>query len=169
MTVSGIPTDVRIASEVGGSQGPRRPNVSALRQALQDGDMGAAKEAFAEVYKNVKSAPTDGTQDTLRISFKRLVTAVEAGDVSAARDSLKSIDAQRPAMVYSPGQLPGVAHQAAGDFAGLVKAIRAGDADASKSALDGLRGGLRAHYEYKGAPVHSQPTGEPLRVPDTRE
>ncbi len=164
MTVSGIPAALTKLPEVGGAQGPRRPNVRALREALQTGDMNAAKEAFAKVYKNVKDAPTDAAHDGIASNIKRLVVAVNAGDISAAQDALKSLDANRGSVSYAPGQLPGVVRDAGKDFLGLVRAIRSGDAAAASAALDQLRDGVKSHFEGQDPPMHTQPIGTPVRA-----
>ena len=159
MTISGIRS--KAEAEIGGPQAPvRRPNVKALREALQAGDMMAAKAAFAKVYANVKNAATDAEHNGIGSNIKRLFMAVEAGDISAAQDSLKAINAQRPATIYGPGQLPGVPRAAASDIASLVRAVRSGDSVAAGQALDQLRSGIALHFEHQDAPIRIQPFGE---------
>lgn len=158
MSVTGVSSNK--AAELGGAQGPRRPNVKALREALQAGDVDAAKEAFAKIYHNVKKAPTDAAHDGIAASLKSLVMAVDAGDMNAAQASLQALDADRASVGYTPGQVPGVVRQAGSDFLGLVRAIRSGDAAAAGAALDHLRDGVKAHFEGKGDTFRIQPAGE---------
>ena len=165
MTVSGIGSGSGV--EVGGPPpSVRRPNVKALREALQAGDMKAAKEAFAKVYTNAKHLATDAAHDGIGNNLKRLVMAVEAGDISAAQDSLKAINAQRPSTVYAPGQLSGVPKAAASDLASLVRAVRSGDSAAAGQALDQLRDFIKSHFDHQDSPVRIQPFGEVPEVPN---
>ncbi|MBV6521677.1 MAG: hypothetical protein MNPFHGCM_01821 [Gemmatimonadaceae bacterium] len=166
MSVSGVNGANKLTEPASG-QGPRRPNVKALRAALQAGDVDAAKEAFAKVYRNVKKAPTAAVHDGVAANLKRLVIAVDAGNVTDAQKALESLDAEREGIGYAPGQVPGVVRQAGKDFLTLVQAIRSGDASAAGSALDQLRDGVRLHFHSAGDRFKVQPT-EPFEVQPMR-
>lgn len=159
MTVSGIGTSTA-AAEAKGAREAQRPNVKALREALQTGDLNAAREAFAKIYKNVKAAPTDAAHDGIASNVKRLIKAVDSGDIRAAQDSLKSIPDDRKA-IYSPGQLPDPVRQIGQDFKSLVQAVRSGDANAASAALHDLRVELKPHFNQREDQFQILPMGRP--------
>ena len=153
MSVSGITSGSSKVSELGSTQGPRRPNVRALREALQAGDSDAAKAAFKKIYQSVRNAPTDAAHDGVASNVKRLVLAVDAGDISAAQAALNALDAERGGAGYGPGQLPAGVRQAGSDFLGLVQAIRSGDASVARTSLDQVRGDVKTLFQGHGTPV----------------
>jgi len=71
------------------------PDFTALSEALESGDLAAAKKAYAELKEMRDNAPKPPTADssitTMDSDFTALGTAIDSGDLTAAKKALSQL------------------------------------------------------------------------------
>ena len=134
-----------------------RSTVRSLIDAIESGDLDAAKDAYAKI-EELSAGKGETSSDS---PFAQLVTqigeALEADDIDAAKEALSSFEANRPS-----GPPPGAGPRPGGPseaersaFVDLVEALKSDDLDGAKNAYSALLEARDDSESEDGSPIGS--------------
>ena len=115
MNVSGVSTTHGLMAPDASEFAARKKNFDALQQAVESGDMSAAKTAYEAIQKDMKNAPAGmvsqgGPFAQMQNDFKKLGEALDSGESDAVKDAFttwqKDLKQMRPHGADKNGHTP---------------------------------------------------------------
>ncbi|NWJ41667.1 MAG: hypothetical protein HXX12_11945 [Geothrix sp.] len=153
-----------------GGTASRNP-FAALADALQKGDLAAAQDAFAQMAQRREhhhprteeaEASEAGSFKQMKALFDQLGQALQAGDLSGARDAFAALQARGPG--NGPSSREGQGATAQGPFAALATALQKGDLTAAQEAFGQIQQARGHHHHHRG---HEAGSTTPVTPPTT--
>lgn len=148
MSISGISGSsslsyLQMSSSSSSSEDTQKSNFDDLLEALESGDLDAAKAAYEKLTSSSSDSSSSSSSDSSEDPFQEMLdevgAALESGDITAAQDAVES---NRPAGPPPPpppsDSTSDTSSEETDAFSSLVAAIQSGDTDAATEAYDTL-------------------------------
>lgn len=155
-----------------GGTAPRNP-FAALADALQKGDLAAAQDAFAQIaqrrghHHHPRSEDAEaseaGSFKQMKTLFDQLGQALQAGDLTGAKDAFAALQARGPGSGPSPREGQGATAQ--GPFAALATALQNGDLAAAQEAFGQIQQARGHHHHHREHDAGSATPTTPSTTP----
>lgn len=145
------------SSKAAAASNPFADDLSAIGDALNDGDLETAQSAFAQLQdhmKNTPPPPRGSGDDKVQEAFGDLADALQNGDLDTAQSAFATLQDLAPKNQADGGDL-------GSDFSALSAALQSGSLDDAQSLFQSLLEDLQANTpKHPGMQQYTQNSGD---------